>query len=329
MRYRHLLVIWVFLLPASLFSQDSSFIDKIKVPTFIDTLFIDHDLNNWSIRFFTNYKDNRFKLVNEEESILYAPHNPMGFGFGVGTRKLLLDLAFNIKTKDKEPTERFDFQANLMLRNHYIDYSLQTYHGFSVNMGDRTEFRPDISSFSSRLIYMYNFNAHEYSLAALKSGLSWQKKPAFTFGIGGFLFFSRVSADSSIVSLDMAPRFNEEARITNLPGIGAGILSNLSITIPFWKKFIMSASIVPGIGLMYKTVETDSISYNPKNPMLYQLGLGGMLGYNADKFYINLSSGFGLNGTSLDFGNRIVYNTANAKLAIGYKIGKARGSRKE
>lgn len=328
MRFGRLLFFCLFFIPASLFSQDSSFIDKIVVSKFIDTLFIDRDLNNWSIRLFTNYKDNRFKLSNANEGVLYAPHNPMGIGFGVGTRKMLLDIAFNIKTKDKEPTERFDLQAALMLKNHHIEYSLQSYHGFSLNNDDIAEFRTDITSFSSRLVYMYLFNASEYSMAALKSGLSRQKKAAVTSGIGGFLFVSRVSADSSMIPPELLPGFNEEARITDLPGYGGGLLANISVSIPFFRNFFASASITPGIGLMYKTIETESSTFQPDSPLLFQLNLGGMLGYNADRYYVNFSFGYGLNGTSLDYGNRITYNTANAKLAFGYKIGKARKSRK-
>ncbi len=165
------LIIWLFLIPASLFSQDSSFIDKIKVPRVIDTLFIDHDMNNWSLRFFTNYKGNRFRLSNSDESILYAPHNPMGIGFGVGTRKLILDIAFNIKSGEVEPTERVDIQATLILKDHHIGFSLQTYQGYGTTYMEKAEFRPDINSFSSTLIYMYLFNGGGHSLAAMRSGL--------------------------------------------------------------------------------------------------------------------------------------------------------------
>ena len=237
MRKKHLLIFLLFLLSKPLISQDTSFMAKIKIPPVIDTLFIDHDRNNWSIRLFTNYKDNKFKLSNTDHSVLYTPHNPFGFGFGLGTRKVLLDIAFNIKAKDKEPTERFDLQATLMLNNHQLNFTIQRYHGFNVNDGLGDEFRTDITSFSSGLVYMYMFNASEYSMAAIKSGLSKQKKSAVTSGLGGFIFMNRISADSSIIPPELYHLFNEEARIVNLPGIGAGALVNLSATVPFFKNF--------------------------------------------------------------------------------------------
>ena len=234
----------------------------------------------------------------------------------------MLDIGFNIKSKDKEPTERYDLQATLMLNNHLFDYSLQSYHGYNLRNKNRNFFRSDISSFSSQLSYLYNFNAGEYSMAAMKSGLSRQKKPAITSGLGGFLFLNRISADSSIIPRELINIFNKEARIIGLSGIGVGILANFSATVPFFKNFFASLSITPGIGLMYKYVEAESISYLPRNPVLYQLDFGGILGYNAKKFYINISGGYALFETSLDFNNRTIINTARAKFAFGYKIGK-------
>jgi len=322
MKKRYVLFIFLFILPGSLYSQDTTFIDKIKVPSIIDTLFIDHDLNNWSVRFYTNYKNNRFKLRNENEKVQYAPNNPFGIGVGLGTRKLVLDIGFNLKSKDKEPTERYDLQATLMVNNHLLDYSLQSYHGFNLRNENGERFRPDISSFSSRLNYLYNFNAAEYSMAAMKSGLSKQKKPAITAGLGGFLFINRVSADSSIIPRELFDYFNKEARILGISGMAAGILANFSASVPFFKNFFVSLSITPGIGLMYKFVEAESLSYEPRNPVLYQMDLAGILGYNARKYYINFSVGYALFETSLDFDNRTTFNTTRAKFAIGYKIGK-------
>ena len=297
---------------------------KKKIHTFIDTLFIDHDRNNWSIRLLTNYKVNSFQLRNTEEKIVYTPNNPIGFGFGFGTRKIIFDVAFNIKNKDEELTERFDFQAFLMLNNHNFAYTLQYYHGYDVSAENLLGFRTDIRSFSSAISYMYMFNAAEYSITAMKSGLARQKKSAITSGIGGFLFLNRISSDSSIVPQDEFHSYNEEIMIVNLPAFGAGVHANLSGTFPFMKHFITSFSLRPGIGLMYKYVETESISYHPNNPLMYQFVLGGLLGYNGNTYYINFSMTYAYYKTSLDFGNSINYNTTIAKLAMGFKLGKNR-----
>ncbi len=319
---KHLIFFCAFFLSTPLFSQDTSFIDKIKVPSFIDTLFIDHDLNNYSVRVFTNYKVSRFQLNNADEKLLYEPGNPMGVGIGIGSRKLILDIAFNLKPKDKEPTERFVLLGSMMLNHHSIDFFLQSYHGFYLDNEDKEEFRDDISSFSTGVNYLYLFNSEEYSMVAMKTGLSRQKKPATTLGLGGFVFMNRISADSSIVPAAFFPVFNEEARLERLSGLGAGLLVSFSAVLPFLKHFYASISFTPGVGLMYKSVETESASYHPEDPFIFQSNLSGIVGYNAKKFYINFSVVHILSQAGLDFDNQIIYNTTNGKLALGYKFGK-------
>ena len=116
-------------------------------------------------------------------------------------------------------------------------------------------------------------------MAAIKSGLSRQKKPAFSSGLGGFLFLNRISSDSSIVPQVISPVSNDKIKITYLQAFGAGVRANFSATLPLIKYFFATVSITPGIGLMYKQVETESISYHLKNPLAYLLDLGGIVGY--------------------------------------------------
>jgi hypothetical protein len=125
------------------------------VPTFIDTLFIDRDINKWAIRLFTNYKINRFKISNSDQYVLFTPNNPWRYGVGVATRKFVLDLAFNIKPKGEESTERIDLLATLLIKNHQIDYFFQRYQGYNADNGMTENFRPDITTFSSGFRYLY------------------------------------------------------------------------------------------------------------------------------------------------------------------------------
>ena len=329
MKVKYLLFFLLFFLARPLFSQDTSSVDQKKIYTFFDTLFIDHDRNNWSIRLFTNYKDNSFQLRNSEKKIEYTPNNPYGFGVGFGTRKVILDVVFNINSRDEESTKRFDFQSVLMLNNHNIGYTLQYYKGYNVGAENLSDFRKDIRSFSTAISYMYLFNAAEHSMTAMRSGLARQKKPAITFGLGGFLFLNRISADSSIIPQDKFHGYNEEIMIVDLPAIGAGVNANFSATIPFMNHFIASLSLTPGIGLMYQNVETESISYHPNNPLMYHFNLVGLLGYYGKRYYVAFSSGYAVYQSSLDFGNSIMYNTTKAKLALGFKLGGNRISKDE
>lgn len=304
------------------FSQEGGVIENIKIPVFIDTLFIDHDINNWSARVYTNYKDSRFRIADSHNTITYAPNNPFGIGIGIATRKIIIDFGINIKSDQKEPTERFDFHVTYMLKKHLFDYSLQIYEGFEAQSELGTNFRDDVSSLASGLSYLYMFNADEQSLEAMKAGHSRQIKFAQSFGLGGFVFINRIRADSSLVPRDLHSDFNEQARITNLEGYGAGVTVAYTMTYPFTPDFFISGSLTSGVGLSYKEVESEAKVYYPRNPMLYRANIDVVVGYNWTNFYINCSISNGLSATDLDFGNRAVYNMTNGKLALGYKFGK-------
>jgi len=304
------------------FSQNLKHLDSLKTIELIDTLFIDHNINNWSFRIFTNYKEQRFKLSNEDQSLTYFPNNPSGIGIGIATRKLLLDIAFNIKGRNEQPTSRFDMSGTVIIEKHLIDLFFQTYQGFNVrnDFNNSESFREDLKSLSTGINYMYMFNAGEISIAAMKSGLSRQKKTAVSFGLGSFLIISNQSADSSLVPLELVSMFNDKAQLKNFTGIGAGILGGFSTLIVLPANFFLSVNITPGIGLMYKKVETELAEYKPSNPLLYQLQFAGALGYNSDRIYINLTVGNGIYSTDLDFGNKALFSLTKAKLAIGYKL---------
>jgi len=261
-------------------------------------------------------------LNSGDESLLYIPNNPVGIGFGLGTRKIILDIAFNIKSKNEEPTERFDLTLTMMLHKHHIDFFIQSYKGYNLLYENGEDFRSDINDFATGVDYMYLFNAKEYSIAAMKSGLGRQKKSAVSFGLGGFLYLTRTTADSSIVPPVLYPYFNEESRIVELSGIGTGVHASFNAMVPFLKNFFASASITPGIGLMYKFVETESGSYHPEDPFVYKMNIASILGYNANKYYINFTMGIVLFKTGLDHNNWIRNNTIKSKLAVGYKFGK-------
>ncbi len=142
-----------------------------------------------------------------------------------------------------------------------------------------------------------------------------------TFGVGAFSIINNLSADSSIVSVKLQPLFNDEARLNKFTGIGVGVLGGFLTLFVLPSNFFASINITPGIGLMYKKVETGHVQYRPSNPILFKMGLSGAVGYNGKRIYVNLIVGSGVYFTNLDFGNKSRFNLTNAKLAIGYKLG--------
>lgn len=319
---KKLLLPLFFLINALCWSQDLDKTDSVRTANLIDSLLIDRDLRNWSVRLFANSKGQSFKLSNDDTSLKYIPNNLFGIGIGIATRKLILDIAFNLKDKSTANTSRFDMQAGFIFDKNVIDFYFQVYDGFNVenSLNSSSVFRDDIQSIAGGVDYLYLFNAGEYSQNLLRSGLKSQKQNIFSFGVGGFLIYNQISADNSIVPLEFLPNFNEQARITKITSYGIGAMGGLVSLLRLPSNFYMGVSIKAGIGLTIKNAETETVSYNSDNPMLYKLKGSLLFGYRWQRFYANLSFRAATNRSNLDFGNNGAFTLFSGKLALGYRI---------
>ncbi|PNQ72403.1 hypothetical protein C1T31_11445 [Hanstruepera neustonica] len=321
---RFLVLVAFLVLSVSAQSQTEQKRDSLNLFKIIDSLFIDHDLSNYSARLFSNYKVKQFRILNDGNRSRYIPNNRFGVGFGVANSKLLIDIAFNIKSGKKETTDRFDAQGSLILGKHnYISFYLQTYKGFNIrnNFDEPNIFRHDIKSSTVGFNYLYTFSEIEFSLALLKAGMPKRdRKVQITGGIGTFAVFDTFSADGDILTENGVLYFNEEAEIEKYSGRAVGILGGFLSQYVISDNFIATCNLMPGVALMNKKVRLDDGSYRPSNPMLYKLDFSFALGYSINRYYINLIYGTGIYATNLDFGNEYLFNHSMAKFAIGYKL---------
>ena len=96
--------------------------DSLSIIQLADSLFIDHNIKNYSLRLFTNYKVKQFRIKNGDFKSRYVPNNRYGLGVGFASSKVLIDLAFNVKTNKEEVTYRFDAQGTMIVRKrHYAN----------------------------------------------------------------------------------------------------------------------------------------------------------------------------------------------------------------
>ncbi|MEJ2112697.1 MAG: DUF4421 family protein [Flavobacteriaceae bacterium] len=299
-------------------SEGSKFFKKL------DSLFIDHDLKNYSARVFFNYKEKRFKLINGDFKSRYVPNNKFGMGFGFASSKVLIDLAFNIKSGKKDVTNRFDAQGSLILMNHhYIDGYIQVYKGFNVrnNFNEPNEFRSDIKSNTVGVNYLYTFSEVEFSYSLLKAGLIKPDKNVYiNGGIGGFLMYDYLTSNGSILPENGLLYFNEQADIKSYNQRAIGVMGGFLSAFVLPNNFIATFNLMPGIALANKTVTYQDGGYNrPSNPFLYKCDVLLALCYNVERYYINLTYDTGIYATDLDF-NKYRFNLSMAKLAFGYKL---------
>lgn len=317
-----LLLILFFLTGLICRSQDIDINDSTKTTNTIESLLIDRDLRNWSVRLFGNVKGQWFRLSNDNARLSYIPNNLFGIGVGVATRKLILDIAFNLKDKSTEKTYRFDLRGGFLAKSNVFDFYFQRYRGFNIEntINDTSIFRDDITSIALGIDYLYLFNSGEYSLNLMRAGLSDHRQSTFSFGFGGFIVYNKINADNSLVPQELYPFFNEQARIIDFTNYGIGVAGGLVSLIRLPSNFYFGISARAGIGITIKNVEAEAISYNPGNPMIYKLKATALIGYKWERFYSNISLGASTNISSLGYGNNGAFNLLDGKFVVGYRI---------
>jgi len=299
--------------------------DSLTIIQLADSLFIDHNIKNYSLRVFTNYKVKQFRIRDNDSRSRYVPNNRYGLGFGFASSKVLIDIAFNVKADKENVTNRFDGQGTIIVgKNHYVNGYLQSYKGFNVrnNFNEPNVFRDDIKSITVGFNYLYTLSEIEFSYSLLKAGLTKRNKNVYiTGGFGFFGLYDYFSANGNILPENGDIYYNEQAEIKRYNSIAVGVLGGFLSVFMLPNNFIASCNIMPGIGLMSKKVTLQDDSYKPSKPILYKLDIQFAIGYQVERYYINLIYGTDIYGTDLNFGNKYAFNLTKAKLAFGYRLG--------
>ena len=306
------------------FSQGIKALDSLKTNPFIDSLLIDRDIKNWSLRLFGNFRERRFILRNKNNRLRYVPNSPMGVGIGFATRKLIADFRLNKISKEEDATKRFDIQTTFLRNNHLFDIFIQNYKGFVVknDINDQEIFRPDIKSFFAGVDYLYLLNGGRLSFSAMNAGLYRQNKAAVSFGVGGFIEYGELNADMSIIPEGLEALFNEQAQLTHSSEISLGVTGGLISVIPLGNRFYAMVNVKPSLGITIKNIETAELSYWPSNPLILDMALDGGIGYNAKRYYGVLTARADVLFSSLNYGNNSSLHQTAIKLAIGYRLGR-------
>ncbi|MAX71133.1 MAG: hypothetical protein CMC76_08545 [Flavobacteriaceae bacterium] len=299
----------------------------------LDSLLIDRDIDNYSIRFFTNYKVNKFSVLNSYYDVKFTPNNRHGIGFGVANKKMILDIGFNLKNPNKEETARFDFQGTAIIKKrNYTDLYIQSYKGFQAknNFGESSVFRGDMRSVSFGFNYLYTLDEIEFSYSLLKAGLLDEddKDVFITGGLGVFGMFDYFSSDTSVLSEIALEYYNEQADIKRYQGVTVGVMGGAISYFKIKEDIRAAVNIMPGVGVMSKKITLQDGDYKPEKPILYKLDFSLGLAYQLDRLYACLTYNNGLYATDFGYDNNYRLNIGNAKLALGYRLGQPNKKRK-
>jgi hypothetical protein len=313
---------------SNLSAQDSLQHEKNKnLVQLVDSLFIDRDISRWSIRALAISKDNNFKLKNDDNTLSYTPNNRSGIGFGFATSKLLVDIAFNIKSNKEEVTDRFDMQGNMLMGQNFLVFQVQNYQGFNVqntSIDDPGIFRSDIRTFLTSLNLIHIFRSDIKTLTTIYTGMTKNYISTGSFLAGTNMGYYLVQADSSIVPELSRTLFNEEAQIDDFRKFTVGLSGGYAYLLKLPSNFFILMAFTPGIGLNFRTVTTETISYNPTNLWELYLYANIVFGYNGPAFYIEFGDENTWKFSSLGTGNSGSMNSTKFKFAFGWKLGRGR-----
>lgn len=301
----------------SLESQAQLPTDSLRPLELIDTLFIDRDLKNWSVRFLINARDVRFRLRNDVEDVRYIPTNRIGLGLGIASRKLILDFNVALKFDDEIQTDMFNMLGTAVFGKHVIDAFLQDFHGFYKRdeLTGEEVFRDDASSLLMGINYSQHLKSTQYSITSLRSGLDYQRKSVISPMVGGFLLVDRLKADSTLIGFD--PDRTDIEKYTSFGFGGSAGISGL-LVLPF--DMFAAINLMPSAGLLLKTVRSPEGREIAANPFVFMLSSSATIGYNGENIYVNLTIQTNRATTELPYNMRHNLQQTNAKLAIGYKL---------
>ena len=85
-------------------------------------------------------------------------------------------------------------------------------------------------------------------------------------------------------------------------------------------NFYVGLGAKAGIGVTIKNAEAETVSYNPKNPLVYKLNGSALFGYRWKRFYTTISLITSTNMSYIGYGNNGAFTLLSGKLALGYRI---------
>ena len=294
---------------------------KAKIANSMDTNYIDYQHRNWSLRAFSSFKEHSFHIRNPDSRLSYTPNNRFGLGFGVAYFPVLLDIGFNIKGNEEDLTRRFDMQADIVLKSTYLGLVVQDYEGFNVSGPDLDDpfFRDDIKSRAVHLTYAHAFNARRMSAGSIITGFHQQKKNVGSFLLGGFLSYYQLSADSSIIPIEVEHLFAGLEQLDQTRSFAGGVIGGYGHIFVLPKNFFIFVNFLGGIGLARKKLSNGLEEDVVSNPWIYRLSFRASVGYNGPRMYVILTGGDYISVTPLSNDNWGAVNVGRAKLIFGFK----------
>lgn len=256
-----------------------------------------------TIRAFESNKFNNFKFIDQKQKLIYKPNDHSNLGIGAHYKFISLNLGVYVPLFDKNndiygKTRQLDLQTHVYIHKFIIDLYGQFYKGYYLansdkaiynNPPDKVAIRPDVATRNISIVTEYVFNGKRFSYNAPFYQNEIQKKSAGSMLIGGGLYHTYLSGDSSFIPTNINYNgFYNHYAFTTARNTAIGFSIGYAYTFVIKKHFFITGALSGGSGLNYASL-SDSIDV--KHRLGYQLNVTTRLaaGYNTDKYFAGIT----------------------------------------
>lgn len=296
-----------------------------------DTNYIKSYIDKLSVKLLVSNKFNYFQLTdkNLSNSIRFRPDLGVNFGIGIAYKWLAFDLSTNIGLQEKniDNTRYRDFQLKAFSSKQYLraryqyysGYKIDNIHGFDLDLSDEDRKRQDIRTIMLGLQYLHVFNYGKFSLRAPFVQNELQRQSAGSLLAGGGFHLYNLDADSSLITKEMEPYFNDKLYYTQLNVVTLSVNLGYIYTFVLGEGFFITLSLIPGLGINsgdfrieFREILKPQLTYRVKTMIA--------IGYTGRRIYTGIQVIGGNYPVTLDKKIKTYITEGRANFCLGYRF---------
>lgn len=273
---------------------------------------------------------------DDGESLSYSTNSRGQYGFGLDYKWLSVEATFSVPALDgldasfgKTSSRGFGlgYTGRRLWGRFFWDKTTGYYQndpgrwtaGWVSNDGQ--VLRPDLSSRTYLLSLNYAIsNKRRFSQSAALYQMERQKKSAGTMVAGVSAWYSRVTAETSILTPALVDTFLLDTGFKEVSRFIVGGTFGYAHTFAFWKKGFINISMVPGLTMLYQTIDTpDGELTGSTAAFITEFKLGA--GFNGDRWYMAFTAAYYYSTAQIAEKLSLSTNYGFGRFAVGIRLG--------
>lgn len=270
-------------------------------------------------------------------SLSYSTNSAVQYGFAVDLNWFSVEATFAAPKLDpvdpaKGVSESRTFGLGATGRHLWMRAIWNTSKGFYAEdplkvdstwvPGDPYPTRSDLESSTFMATANYGFNKrHRFSQKAATSQIERQRRSAGTAVVGGSFWYSRITAEGSVVPEYQAVNYAAAVQFDRLQRYILAVKAGYTHTFTFWGKGYINLLLLPGLGVQriaIRPVGTTEQSSDWVGCSVNEFRAG--LGYNGSKWYAGLTLASYVNSGDVTEEVRLGTSYTTLRFAVGIRF---------